>query len=32
MTVTQEYYKEGIGTYIMEHTNGLNISKLNTYV
>ena len=30
MTVTQEYNKEGIGNYIMEHTNELNIGKLNT--
>ena len=31
MTVTQEYNKELIGNFIKEHTNELNICKLNTY-
>ena len=31
MTVTQEHNEAGIGNYIMEHINELNIGKLNTY-
>ena len=31
MTVTQEHKTEWIGNYIKEHTNELNIGKLDTY-